>query len=129
MHEGLGSNRISSVVYLGFGTYSVSLLRPLAHGEITTISYVGDGGTVTSGVFTYHPGNVNADNAGMSSSTDILSLVDAINGVTPFPIEQTDLDRSGVVSPSDILREIDLLNGAGEFDMWIGVQTRIEGCP
>ncbi|MCH8244262.1 MAG: hypothetical protein IH897_16875 [Planctomycetes bacterium] len=68
----------------------------------------------------YLPADVNNDR--LSSSADILALIDSINGVgDPLPIWQRDINRSGVVSLSDILRVIDLLNGAGAYDPFITV--------
>lgn len=63
------------------------------------------------------PGDVNGD--GTSAPTDILSLIDSLNGVGALRLlHSTDINRSGVAEPSDILRLIDLLNGAGEFEIW-----------
>ncbi len=64
------------------------------------------------------PGDVNLD--GVSNATDILSLIDGLNGVTPLPLEQMDINRSGLASASDILRLIDLLNGASSTQPWLG---------
>lgn len=68
--------------------------------------------------FGYLPADANGD--GNASAVDILALIDSLNGVTPRPIESTDIDRSGVANPADILRLIDLLNGAGPYDPYLG---------
>jgi hypothetical protein len=60
---------------------------------------------------------VNGD--GITTSVDILRLIDALNGVTPRPEHATDINRDGITAPSDILRVIDLLNGADAFDPWL----------
>ncbi len=68
----------------------------------------------------YLPGDASGD--GLSSASDILDLVDFLNGIGPSrPIWSTDLDRSGVAAPADILKLIDLLNGAGNLDPYVGV--------
>lgn len=74
--------------------------------------------SATSVRFGYLPADANGD--GTASSVDILALIDSLNGVTPRPIESTDINRSGVAEPSDILRLIDLLNGAGPYDPYLG---------
>ena len=81
----------------------------------TTITHNGSNTSVRLG---YLPADVNNDR--LSSSADILALIDAINEVgDPLQIWQTDINRSGVVTPSDILRVIDLLNGADAYDTFI----------
>lgn len=65
----------------------------------------------------YLPGDVNGN--GMADNKDILSLIDALNGIgTPRPIWSLDLDRSGQARASDVLRVIDLLNGAAAFEVY-----------
>jgi hypothetical protein len=110
------ANAIRQVSDNGDGTSTVTLVRPITAGAVTTITYTDDDGIATTGVFTSHPANVNADS--QSSPSDILYLVDYVNGVTasPWGLYSEDVDHSGVLGPPDILRVIDLLNGAGQFD-------------
>ncbi len=69
----------------------------------------------------YLPGDVNGDR--FSGPTDILDLIDMLNGVGPArPIWSTDLDRSGVAAPSDILMLVDLLNGAGNLEAYLAAR-------
>lgn len=116
---GLGANRITVLNTDSFGRYTLTLARPITPGEATTITYQDDGGGQTNGVFISHPGNVNADS--QSSPSDILRLIDYINGVatSPWSIYSEDVDHSGLLGPPDILRTIDLLNGAGLFAPWL----------
>ncbi len=65
----------------------------------------------------YLPADVNG--SGTSDSKDILSLVNALNGLgTPLPIWSLDIDRSGQAWARDILRVVDLLNGAAAFEVY-----------
>lgn len=123
----LGANDISSVVYQGGGVYRLTLLRPITTGASTTIEYTGNGSFVR---YFAHPANVNND--GAAAPTDILTLIDNLNGVlvpalSPY---HCDLNRSGVCNPADILTLVDLLNGAGAWDPWNGTQRPgTAGCP
>jgi hypothetical protein len=71
------------------------------------------------------PGDVNGDRT--SAPSDILRVVDCLNGVALCDIWQCDLDRSGLCGPPDILRVIDLLNGAGVYEPWLN--RSIPACP
>ena len=64
-----------------------------------------------------------ADGDGTSAPSDILRLIDDLNGVHDPPMEhwQCDIDRSGVCGPPDILRLIDLLNGVNTSRAWLNV--------
>ena len=59
----------------------------------------------------YLPADVNGD--GTSSPSDILDLIDHLNGVITLPPWGTDVDRNAATNSADILTLIDLLNGAG----------------
>lgn len=111
-------NAVQSVVPVGSGRYRITLARPITPGAVTTLT-LGDDGS-TRGVFASHPANVNADS--VSAPTDLLDLIDALNGVRFLPWDELsgDLNRSGSVTPTDILEAIDLLNGADAFDSWSG---------
>ena len=58
----------------------------------------------------------------MSSTVDILKIIDILNNVMtpPWGTASCDTDRSGICGPADILRVIDLLNGADVYDPWLG---------
>jgi len=67
------------------------------------------------------PGDV--DNGGATSASDILQIIDNLNGVIDPPLEpySCDIDVSGVCNATDILGEIDLINGAGFGQAYNGV--------
>lgn len=113
----LGRNSISCVEELGNGFYRIHLQRPITTHQITTISY-----KTSSNFMTYvsHPANVNGDSS--SHPTDILALIDYLNGVgsVPWGKWSCDLDRSGLCAPADIITLIDMLNGANGFATWSG---------
>jgi len=111
------ANDISSIVDDGGGNYTITLDRAISTGEVTTITYLADGGTHTTLVLSSLPADVSGD--GTSAPSDILWLIDCLNGVGTCEILQCDADRSALCGPPDILRVIDLLNGAGEFDPWL----------
>jgi hypothetical protein len=113
-----GPNEVASVIPVGVGRYRLSLARPITPGAVTTLT-LGDDAS-TRGVFVSHPANVNAD--GVSAPTDLLDLIDTLNGVRFLPWGKYggDLDRSGLVTPTDILEAIDLLNGADAPSAWNG---------
>ncbi len=120
---------IDTVVESPNGTYKVTLSRPIAAGAVTSLTYTDWLGATTTGCFTSHPANVNGDT--MASPTDILDLVDALNGISTLPwgLYSGDLDHSGLVSPADILELIDLLNGAGLSGAWNGtLRPDATGC-
>ena len=69
------------------------------------------------------PGDVTGD--GLSSpGSDILGLIDSINGVEGRvrPAYATDINRSGVTTGSEILRLIDLFNGVITSRSWIAAR-------
>ncbi len=111
-------NAISRVTAAGGGLVTILLSRPITPGAATTITYNND--VTTTGVFFSHPANVNGDVA--AGPSDLLDLIDAINGVRvlPWGAYSGDIDRSGLIAPADILEAIDLLNGAGAFASWNG---------
>jgi len=109
-------------------TFEIGLDGPIRVGTWTTIlAHVEneDGAPIQEGVddrivFGFLPGDVNAD--GTSSPSDILDLIDSLNGVEPLPIWSTDIDRSGLAAPADILRIVDLLNGVQTTRPWNGMR-------
>jgi hypothetical protein len=68
------------------------------------------------------PGDV--DGGGTSAPSDILALIDGLNGVRNLAVWQCDIDRSGLCTPADILREIDLLNGVRTSQPWLHVRLQ-----
>lgn len=115
--EGGSPNSIVNVAHDGRGQYTLTLNRPITQGAATTVRHLG-GGAI--GTFISHPANVNSDSAAVP--TDILDLIDNLNGVRvpPLSIWQCDIDRSGSCLPADIITEIDLLNGSNGFRVWNG---------
>ena len=122
----LETNEIKGVVYNGDGTYTLTLKRPMAPGEVTTFTYTDNDGASTTGRFIAHPANVTADNA--AGPVDILALIDVLNGVRSpaWGDYSVDINHSGAVDPSDILRVFDLLNAG-----WYGTRlpTNSGTCP
>lgn len=106
---------VVSLEELGPRTVRVNLSAPITPGTWTTITHVDSGVSLRVASL---PGDVNGD--GTAAPPDILSLIDALNGVgDPLPLWATDVDRSGETLPPDILRVIDLLNGAGVYESWL----------
>ena len=63
-----------------------------------------------------------------SAPSDILYVIDCLNGVRTCDDFQCDVDRSLQCGPPDILRVIDLLNGAGQYAPWLNKNMPIS-CP
>jgi len=55
------------------------------------------------------------DQSGVANATDVLQLIDGLNGVVALEDYQCDIDVTGVCNATDVLGVIDLLNGAGTF--------------
>ncbi|UCC32540.1 MAG: hypothetical protein JSU86_09700 [Phycisphaerales bacterium] len=92
---------------------TVRFSRRIALPGWTCVTYLASGEEVC---LAHLPGDVNND--GTSAPTDILYLIDCLNGLRLCEIWQCDVDRSAVCRPPDILRVIDLLNGAAVYDEW-----------
>lgn len=109
------ANSISGIVDNLNGTFTVNLARAISTNAVTTLTYTAGDATVSRGVFTFQPANVNGDSA--SSPGDIIFLIDILNGVqvAPHGLLSSDTDRSNAAGPPDILRVIDLLNAAAGF--------------
>lgn len=103
----------------------LSLAEPIPTGAWTCFQILSSGSKVCFGNL---PADV--DNDGSATASDILEIVDNLNGIVqpPLSIWQCDTDRSGVCNASDILGVIDLLNGAGAFDPWQN-ETLSVACP
>jgi hypothetical protein len=122
---GTGSSpQVVGVMPLGPAGVRLTLSETIEPGAWTCI-YNGGSGTKTC--IGYLPADVNGDRT--SGPTDILRLIDHLNGVVnpPYGLWQTDANRSGSAEPSDVLRVIDLLNGADAFDPWLG--RTLPPCP
>lgn len=109
-------------------TYDVVFADPIVPGEWTSlISYAEslDGAPMADDPgdridIGFLPCDVTGD--GLSSpGSDILGLIDSINGVEGRirSAYATDINRSGVTTGSDILRLIDLFNGVNTSRSWI----------
>jgi len=93
------------------GRVRVVLSRAVSPGAWTTIEQCETQTRVRLG---YLPADVNGD--GVSAASDILDLVDALNGVgASRSIWSLDIDRSGEVNATDVLQLVDLLKGAGAY--------------
>jgi len=58
----------------------------------------------------------------------MLSLIDALNGITALEEYQCDIDLSHRCTPADVLGVIDLLNGAGFDEAYYNVRMP-DACP
>lgn len=111
---GLGANAVAVVTDVGGNAYELTLLRPITTNAVTSIAYSGSTGGPAP-TYTSHPANANADS--VAGVTDVLFLIDVINGsaTSPFGEYSEDIDRSGLLGASDVLRTIDLLNGTDAY--------------
>lgn len=82
----------------------------------TTVTHLPTGSATRFG---YLPGDVNAD--GTSAAVDVLTLIDALNGIVALELHSTDINRSGAVDAADVLRLIDLLSGSEVYDTYLGM--------
>lgn len=107
----------------GANTVTLTLDGPIAPGAWTCFTHSSGQQTCLG----YLPGDVDASHA--ATASDILSVIDNLNGalVTPLETWQCDVDRSGACNAADVLGVIDLLNGAGDFDSWNNVS--LPACP
>lgn len=114
---------ISSVTTLGnFAT--IHLSEPIRPGKWTCIRHNASEARRCMG---YLPGDASSN--GRTSPSDILDLIDNLNGVRipPLQIHQCDINRSNQCTPADLISEIDLLNGTNGFSVANGAQ--LEMCP
>ena len=109
---------VASVTEGDPGEYTIVLDRPITTGAFTTLTYTDDDSLASTGSFISHPANANGDTA--AAPSDILALIDYLNGVgdLPWGLYSCDIDHTDACNAQDILRLIDLLNGAGEYDPW-----------
>jgi hypothetical protein len=106
---------VSSVESLSGNVVRVTLNQAIDAGAWTTIDDTLSEVSVRVG---FLPGDVNGN--GVVTPSDILALIDSLNGLSSLPLWSTDLDRSGSPAPADILTIIDLLNGASGNAAWNG---------
>ena len=112
------NNDIDNIFDNGDGTYTMTLLRPITPGAVTTIKYASAGGQETVGTFTSHPANVTGDP--MADAADVGALIDCLTGAAACTVWQCDADRSGRCAQGDLPRVIDLLNQPeADFGGWI----------
>ena len=101
----------------------MTLDGPLPAGHCTSIVH---DPTTTRVRLGYLPADSDAN--GLANQLDILTLIDALNGVIETPGDWScDIDRSDSCEPLDILMLIDLLNGADGGPAWGGVT--LPDCP
>ena len=112
---------IADVVVVG-DVATVTLDGPIATGGWTCFEFSGSMETKCIG---WLPADVTGDRT--AAPSDILRVIDCLNGVAACEMWQCDVDNSGLCSPPDILRVIDLLNGAGVYSAWLNVS--IPSCP
>lgn len=108
-------NGIVSVTDNGDGSSTVHLAHVTTPGSFSKVTYSGTNVTAT---LIAHPGNVDGD--GSTNLSDVLFLMDALNGFVTLPagLYSGDIDRSGLVTGADLLDEVGLLIGEGAFPIW-----------
>ncbi len=117
---------ITSAVAAG-NSVTLTFDGPISPGDWTCVTENTGGGKVCIGAL---PADVDGSRA--SDPSDIIAVIDCINGTAAHPCEvwNTDADRSGVTDPSDIIMVIDLLNGGSQFTSWFGATLPAEAaCP
>jgi len=112
---------VSSVVGSGVSA-TVVLDGPIPPAHWTCIRHAASGTETCLG---FLPGDVDGSRA--ANATDVLEILDGLNGIASLELYQCEVDRSGVCNVSDTLGVIDLLNGAGAFESWNTVS--IVECP
>ncbi len=108
-----------SITFVGHpssNTVTLYLDGIIPTGHWTVLTYNPTGGNTRIG---YLPADVNGD--GISSTVDILDLLDFLNGYISLPEWGTDINRSGLSTPRDMITEINLLNGCGSWNSWNGM--------
>jgi len=109
---------VASVERLDARRVKLLLSGPIQPAAWTTITHVDSGASVRLG---FLPGDVDGNRC--SNPSDILALIDALNGVGPVSHGWSlDIDRSGVAAPVDILELVDLFIGAGGQPAYLGAE-------
>jgi|CXWL01.1.fsa_nt_gi hypothetical protein len=106
---------VTSVESLGGNVVRLTLNKAIDSGAWTTIDDTFSDVSIRVG---FLPGDVSGN--GTSTPSDILTLIDSLNGIVSLSDWSSDIDRSGLAAPADILTLIDLLNGAGGYAAWNG---------
>jgi hypothetical protein len=107
---------VSAVTPMGSKAVRLTLNKAIDSGAWTLIEDTLSDVSVEVG---FLPGDVNGN--GTATPSDILTLIDSLNGIRSVPLWSSDVDRSGTAAPADILTIIDLLNGAGGYAAWNGM--------
>ncbi len=85
-------------------TLTVTLDRPIGLGAWTTITHPSSSTGPRLGRF---PGDV--DNNGTADTRDVLTLLDAVNGIRHLPEYQVDIDGDGKLGTADVLLVLDVI--------------------
>lgn len=101
---------------------TITLDGPIPAGHWTCVKHLTSG---TEACLGFLPGDVDASRA--TTASDILQVLDYLNGNLTLETYQCDVDRSGACNATDVLGVIDLLNGSGAFDIWNNVTLPV--CP
>jgi hypothetical protein len=111
------ANGIAGITDNGGGQFTIQLARPITLGAVTKLTYKGNS-PYDIAHYIAHPANLNVD--GYANVTDVLALVNALDGSAPLPVGllSGDVDRSGAVTAADILDLVGLLNGEGAYTIW-----------
>jgi len=107
---------ITDVVPVGDSSVLLTFSGPIEPGAWTIVTLISSATSVRVG---YLPGDVDGD--GIAAPSDILAIIDHLNGVRALPPWSVDVDRSGVVDQNDVDAAKQLLGGAGTFVPWSGV--------
>lgn len=101
---------ITSVTPGPGNTLTLNFSGPIQPNRYTCVRHIASNSRRCIG---YLPGDAN--NNRTTNPSDILSIIDNLNGIVnpPFAIYQCDIDRSGICGPPDIITVIDILNGSG----------------
>jgi hypothetical protein len=100
----------------------ITLDGPIPAGHWTCVTHLASGTETCLG---FLPGDVDSGKA--ANVTDVLELLDYLNGNVTLALYQCDVDRSSACNVTDVLGVIDLLNGSGEFEVWNNVV--LPDCP
>lgn len=122
--EGVGPAPTVTGIVPNGNSITVTLSGPITPGDWTCVTYVPAGLTRCVGSL---PGDISGNR--LVAPTDILDLIDNLNGIRPLPLAsfQCDVDRSNSCAPADIITLIDLLNGTNGYITWAG--KALPACP
>jgi len=111
------ANGIAGITDNGGGQFTIHLAHPITTGAVTKLTYKGNS-PYDVARYIAHPANLNVD--GFANVTDVLALVNALDGSAPLPVGllSGDVNRSGAITGADILDAVGLLNGEGAYTIW-----------